>query len=91
MSDVAAIGTGFHAPGERPANASRAEPTIQRSALTDRVELSSAAGAAPEFSPEVERYIASIRDRIADGTYLTPDKVDAVVERLFDELCRART
>ncbi|MEW6250347.1 MAG: hypothetical protein AB1716_06855 [Planctomycetota bacterium] len=35
---------------------------------------------------QFERRIAELRARIADGTYLTPDKIDAAVEALFREL-----
>lgn len=56
----------------------------------DRVELSAAAqhGAdpGPEAAQALEARIAEIRAQIAANTYLTPDKLDAVVERLHAEL-----
>lgn len=56
---------------------------------SDRVELSEAASnhdAEVEAARELEQRIRDIRARIADGTYLTPDKLDAVVEQLYSEI-----
>jgi len=56
----------------------------------DRAELSTAAAEYPaaEAATEAAR-VAAIRAQIANGTYLTPDKLDVVVERLFAELTGA--
>jgi len=71
------------APQERRAPAHTDEPG------GDRVELSAAAtdadpqtAAAPGVDPRIE----DLRSRIAAGTYLTPDKIDTVVERLHAEV-----
>ncbi|HRT43501.1 MAG: flagellar biosynthesis anti-sigma factor FlgM [Phycisphaerae bacterium] len=53
----------------------------------DRVELSAGAhredGPAPAVSND---RLAELRTRIAEGSYLTPDKIDYVVDRLREEL-----
>ncbi len=57
--------------------------------LADRVELSEAAF---NYDPELEaarrleRRINAFKSQIAAGTYLTPDKIDIVVEQLYAEL-----
>ncbi len=55
----------------------------------DRLELSGAATpGGTEATGVAEQRIADLRARISAGTYLTPDKLDAVVERLFEEVFR---
>lgn len=39
-----------------------------------------------EFGPEVQRRIELIRAQITAGTYLTPEKLEVVVQRLRAEL-----
>jgi anti-sigma28 factor (negative regulator of flagellin synthesis) len=72
---------------------SQAAVTRSRSAPSappaDRVEVSAShmpAGAADDDA--MERRIAEIRAQIADGTYVTPDKLDVVVERMLADLAR---
>ncbi len=68
-------------------------PTERRSvadvaeAATDRVELSAEAlrYGREETGAEAAR-VARIRAQIASGTYLTPEKLDATVERLMEEV-----
>ncbi len=62
------------------------QPTQPESA--DRTELSDAAPSVEPFEtdPALAARIAEIRARIADGTYLTPDKLDAAIEGLHREL-----
>ena len=53
----------------------------------DRVELSATAQeqqVATETA--MAERLAELRTRIADGTYLTPEKIDYVIERLREEL-----
>lgn len=60
----------------------------------DRVELSEAARAydpQAEAARAMERRINEVRAAIDEGTYLTPEKIDAVVERLFQELARQQS
>ena len=67
----------------------KSQPPEQRAASADRVELSAAAESfkpEPVESNEPDERVQEIRARIADGTYLTDDKIDEVVERLFDEV-----
>jgi hypothetical protein len=54
----------------------------------DQVELSPAVTSAAQSQPVpgMDRRIQDIRARIADGTYETPDKIDAVVDRLYQAL-----
>lgn len=55
----------------------------------DQVELSeSAANYDPETEAAraMEMRIESIRAQIAEDQYITPDKIDIVVERLLEEL-----
>jgi anti-sigma28 factor (negative regulator of flagellin synthesis) len=56
----------------------------------DRVELSAAAQQeqVTEPRPVAESRLDEVRAQIAAGTYLTPDKIDYVVERLYEELRR---
>jgi negative regulator of flagellin synthesis FlgM len=55
----------------------------------DRVEISSAAEAAIQAAESGEvrqRLVDSIRGQIAAGIYETPDKLNAALERLLDEI-----
>ena len=66
----------------------RASLDAEVNAVRDRVELSpeSEAGDSTSTAPALEQRIRAIREQIAAGTYLTPEKIDAAVERLHDEL-----
>lgn len=100
MHDVATINERLAGPAVPPARlesqaATRRGADRHDAPEGDRVELSDAA---MNYSPEnnsvagaasadaVAARIPDIRARIADGTYLTPDKIDAVVEALYREL-----
>lgn len=69
--------------------ARRQTATPTREPQTDSVEISAAAS---QYDPRVEAArataarIANIQSQIAAGTYLTPDKIDVAVDRLFAEL-----
>ena len=54
----------------------------------DRVELSAAAANAEQTAPagSVAPRVQDVRARIAAGTYLTPDKIDIAVDRLYQAL-----
>lgn len=68
-------------PPQRPA-----VPADQRPPA-DQAELSAAAAEYQAASDAaVVARMDAIRAQIADGTYLTPEKLDVVVERLFAEL-----
>lgn len=74
-----------HAP--RPGQAVRSAPPTERTG--DRVEISPAAEAAVRAAEGGEirhDVVARIRAQIADGTYETPDKLNAAVDRLLDEI-----
>ncbi len=70
-------------PGSRQHSASAPQPG------SDGLELSAAAAnenPSAEASGALEQRIDDLRARIASGTYLTADKIDAVVDRLFEEV-----
>lgn len=55
----------------------------------DRVDISPAAEAAVQAAESGEMrhdLVNSVRAQIAAGTYETPDKLDAAVQRLLDEI-----
>ncbi len=52
----------------------------------DKLEISEAARAASENTGVRSDLVARIRSEIAGGTYETPQKIDAAVERLLDQL-----
>jgi anti-sigma28 factor (negative regulator of flagellin synthesis) len=52
----------------------------------DRVELSARAREHEAVQAAGDQRLAELRARIADGDYLTPDKIDYVVDRLRQEL-----
>lgn len=54
----------------------------------DCVELSHVAESQMEGEPFRAELVQRVRAEIADGTYLTDEKLDAVVERLHRELFR---
>lgn len=77
-------------PGRRVAAADQgargAEPSPSAS---DRVELSQSAlrrTEDPKCTMTRAEYIDWLRQEIAAGRYLTPDKIDFIVERLHEEL-----
>lgn len=77
------------------AAAQRARPAAESTAdwPTDRAELSPRAAAEAtrsESSSAADRRLAEIRQRIADDTYLTPEKLDAAVEGLLKDALRPR-
>lgn len=61
----------------------------QSSAGGDRVELTPKARAEMAEKPIRSELVSEIRQQIADGTYLTDEKLDAVVERLHRDLFRS--
>jgi hypothetical protein len=69
-----------HLPQTSPPPAIPAQPA-------DRVELSAAARREPS-TPDAKR-IAEIRARIADDTYLTPEKLEAAIKGLYRDALRA--
>jgi negative regulator of flagellin synthesis FlgM len=74
-----------HAPrsGQAARQAPPAEPNV------DRVEISPAAEAAIRAAEAGEirhDLVDRIRAQIADGTYETPEKLNAAVDRLLDEI-----
>ena len=69
----------------KPAAAERSEP------IRDELEISEAARAAEarqtgESAPIRQERVNAIRAEIAAGTYETPEKLDAAVERLLNEI-----
>jgi anti-sigma28 factor (negative regulator of flagellin synthesis) len=74
----------------RAAAGSRAPAPSTRTAAADppedQVELSAAAEQSDQVTAESADRVQALRAQIAEGTYLTPDKIDAAVERLYEEL-----
>ncbi len=76
------------APPKRPTQRLAGQPTPIDA---DRVEFSDAALSADvqaSSAQEAELRIAEIQARIADGTYLTPDKLAVAIEGLYQDLTR---
>jgi len=58
-------------------------------AIRDEVSISSAGSFLDKVHslPDIRQdRVAQIRDALASGTYLTPDKLDLAMERLLDEV-----
>jgi anti-sigma28 factor (negative regulator of flagellin synthesis) len=79
---------GINAPHSPRSNqAARQTPTAEPT--VDRVDISPAAEAAvraTEGSEIRQDLVNQIRAQIADGTYETPEKLGAAVDRLIDEI-----
>jgi negative regulator of flagellin synthesis FlgM len=79
---------GINAPhSPRPNQAARQTPAAEPTG--DRVEISPAAEAAVRAADagEIRQDLVNrIRAQIADGTYETPEKLGAAVDRLLDEI-----
>lgn len=59
------------------------------SPIQDEVEISEAARLAEQAAESAgirQDRVSAIREQIAQGTYETPEKLDAALERLLDEL-----
>jgi negative regulator of flagellin synthesis FlgM len=66
-----------------------ASPATSAGSAVDRVEISQAAEAAMKASETGgvrQELVNSIRSQIAAGTYDTPDKMNAAMERLLDQM-----
>lgn len=92
MNDIAPIGQPRAASLNRRSNTSptQAHPTATSSLReADSVELSSTAQLLSRLKnlPEVRNeLIKRVKAEIADGTYLTPDKIGASIDNLADDL-----
>lgn len=67
----------------------QAAPRTSTAGGVDRVDISSAADAASraaEAKGVRQDLVNEIRAQIANGTYETPAKLDAALERMFDEI-----
>ena len=64
------------------------EPKAEATAFgSDSVEFSDEArGVADSFPPDRARKIALIKEQIADGTYLNPEKFDRAIDRLLQDI-----
>ena len=86
--------TQIHGPhGINAPHTSRSNQAARQTAATeptvDRVEISPAAQAAAnavEGGDVRTELVSRIRAEIANGTYETPDKLDAAISRLIDEI-----
>ena len=94
MSEIAPISRPDAPPqirgAERQGRAKNVVATPPRG--SDKVELSTAAqllsqlSKLPDVRPVVVGRIEQIRNQIADGTYETSDKIDAVIQNIADDL-----
>jgi len=78
---------GINAP--HSAHRGQASQNTPASGAADRVDISAAADAAAtaaETGSVRQALVDSIRAQIAAGTYDTPAKLDAALERMFDEM-----
>ncbi len=95
MHDVASINklvNGSSALVERAATSPEERHTPARADRpgSDRVELSDTTASSDPPAAESDalaQRIDDLRSRIATGNYLTPDKIETVVERLYQEVC----
>jgi negative regulator of flagellin synthesis FlgM len=74
-----------------PHGVGASQPTKQAESpqIADQVDISDAARALDEVHqmPDIRQdRVDAVRQQIADGTYETPDKLDAALERLLDEI-----
>jgi hypothetical protein len=77
-------------PGRRAARLDQRAPAAEPSPFAgDRAELSRTAlrrSEDPACTMTRAEYIDWLRQEIAAGRYLTPDKIDFIVERLYEEV-----
>ncbi len=99
---MAEVGSVYYRPADLAARTERPGPERARPRAgdelgavvadpADRVELSESAlnyDAELVAARAVEERMAGIRARIADDTYITPNKIDVVVARLYEEVVR---
>jgi negative regulator of flagellin synthesis FlgM len=73
-----------------PHSAARAAATTSPSApVTDQLEISASAQSALEKSESTgirSDLVASLKQQIASGSYETPEKLDAALSRLLDQI-----
>jgi len=93
MSEIGSVsnrtpGLPTQAEQARAETAGGRDPLRSPGDASDRVEISDAAASyrpRTEAERDTERRIAEIREAIAADTYLTPDKIDVAIERLYAE------
>lgn len=81
ITDFGGVSAGYPLPDARQ----REQRAAAREDAADRAEITSPT---PAAQTDIQQRIAQIRARIADGTYITPDKLDCVVTRLLAECTR---
>jgi negative regulator of flagellin synthesis FlgM len=92
MTDIPPINGAGRVPGASPVERlrpTREAPPGTASAPVDRVEISDTAQALSGLDPDSgirAEKVAEIRDAIANGTYLTDEKVSIAADRLLDTL-----
>ena len=67
----------------QPASRPESTPINDELQISDAARLTDQAGRIPEIRQE---RVDAIRAQIASGSYETPEKLDAAVERLLDEI-----
>lgn len=92
MPDLSPIGPASLGPVPRDIRRDQAAmrtPAAPSARFADRVELSDRArylARLNELPPVRPRVVDEIRQAIAEGTYLTDEKLDGAIERLFEDL-----
>jgi negative regulator of flagellin synthesis FlgM len=92
MTDIPPINGTGRLPGSSPVErlrSTREAPPGTSSAPVDRVEISDTAQALSSLDPDSSvraEKVAEIRDAIANGTYLTDEKISIAADRLLDTL-----
>lgn len=76
------------APVQVPVRREAPAPRLVGSASGDQVELSSAARLYTQLGDQPIRSdkVDAVRQQLAEGTYLNPDKMDAAMDRLLADL-----
>ena len=89
MSDIPPISNALR-PSDVPMGQMEPKPESKRpDSPTDRVEISEIGQMLSTLEPETDirvEKVTEIREAILNGTYETPDKIDATVDRLWDIL-----
>lgn len=96
MTDISPINTGrlsrpdrTRGPDARPAQQVSEDTRAHTGRAPDRVELSSRARFLNQLkneAPERTDLIARVREEIENGTYETPEKLDAAVDAIKEDL-----
>lgn len=77
---------GLQGPHSPRAKAAPQSDAPQSSATIDRLDISAEASRAADAGEVRTDKVAALRAQIANGAYETPEKLDAALDRLLDEI-----